>query len=130
NAFFTWLQAYIMAGAAQRTVRDLRGDLFDRLQDLPLRYFDANPHGDLMSRLTNDIEAINMVLSESVTQLLSGVLSLVAIAVVMLWLNPSLALVTLLTTPVLITLLTRLIVRRTRTAFRAQQATLGALNGL
>ena len=130
NAFFTWLQAYIMAGAAQRTVRDLRTDLFDRLQDLPLRYFDSNPHGDLMSRLTNDIEAINMVLSESVTQLLSGVLSLVAIAAVMLWLNPSLALVTLLTTPVMITLLTRLIVRRTRTAFRAQQATIGTLNGI
>ncbi|MCW5844196.1 MAG: ABC transporter ATP-binding protein [Caldilinea sp.] len=130
NAFFTWLQAYIMAGAAQRTVRDLRADLFDRLQDLPLRYFDGNPHGDLMSRLTNDIEAINTVLSESVTQLISGALSLFAIAAIMLWLNPLLALVTLLTTPVMITLLTRLLMRRTRTAFRAQQSTLGALNGL
>lgn len=130
NAFFTWLQTYIMAGAAQRTVRDLRADLFDRLQALPLRYFDAHPHGDLMSRLTNDIEAVNMVLSESVTQLISGILSLFAIAIVMFWLNPLLALVVLLTTPLMITLLTRLIVRRTRTAFRAQQSTLGALNGL
>jgi len=130
NAFFTWLQTFIMAGAAQRTVRDLRADLFDRLQDLPLRYFDTNPHGDLMSRLTNDIEAINMVLSESVTQLFSGVLSLLAIAAMMVGLNPPLGLAVLLTMPVLITLLTQLLVRRTRAAFRAQQATLGALNAL
>ncbi len=130
SALLTWLQAYIMAGAAQRTVRDLRRDLFARLQALPLRYFDTNAHGDLMSRLTNDVETINAVLSESVTQLLSGLLSLVAIAAVMLWLNPLLALVTLLTTPLLMTLLTRLVVGRTRVAFRQQQATLGALNGL
>ena len=130
SALLTWAQTFIMAGAAQRTVRDLRTDLFDRLQELPLRFFDSRPHGDLMSRLTNDVEMINTVLSESVTQLVSGLLSLVAIAAVMLWLNPLLALITLLTTPVLMTLLTRLIVGRTRTAFRAQQNSLGALNGL
>jgi len=130
SALLTWAQTFIMAGAAQRTVRDLRTDLFDRLQELPLRFFDSRPHGDLMSRLTNDVEMINTVLSESVTQLVSGLLSLVAIAAVMLWLNPLLALITLLTTPVLMALLTRLVVGRTRTAFRAQQNTLGALNGL
>jgi ATP-binding cassette subfamily B multidrug efflux pump len=130
SALLTWAQTFIMAGAAQRTVRDLRTDLFDRLQELPLRFFDSRPHGDLMSRLTNDVEMINTVLSESVTQLVSGLLSLVAIAAVMLWLNPLLALITLLTTPVLMTLLTRLVVGRTRTAFRAQQNSLGALNGL
>jgi ATP-binding cassette subfamily B multidrug efflux pump len=121
SALLTWAQTFIMAGAAQRTVRDLRTDLFDHQQELPLRFFDSHPHGDLMSRLTNDVEMINTVLSESVTQLVAGLLSLVAIAAVMLWLNPLLALITLLTTPVLMTLLTRLVVGRTRTAFRAQQ---------
>jgi ATP-binding cassette subfamily B multidrug efflux pump len=130
SALLTWAQTFIMAGAAQRTVRDLRADLFDHQQELPLRFFDSHPHGDLMSRLTNDVEMINTVLSESVTQLVAGLLSLVAIAAVMLWLNPLLALITLLTTPVLMTLLTRLVVGRTRTAFRAQQETLGAMNGL
>ncbi|HAJ36549.1 MAG TPA: multidrug ABC transporter ATP-binding protein [Chloroflexi bacterium] len=130
SALLTWAQTFIMAGAAQRTVRDLRTDLFDHLQELPLRFFDNQPHGDLMSRLTNDVEMINNVLSESVTQLISGLLSLVAIAAMMLWLNPLLAIITLLTTPVLMTLLTRLVAGRTRTAFRAQQSTLGALNGL
>jgi len=130
NALLIWAQTYIMAGAAQRTVRDLRTDLFDHLQELPLRFFDSQPHGDLMSRLTNDVEMINTVLSESVTQLISGLLSLIAIAAAMLWLSPLLAIITLLTTPVLMTLLTRLVAGRTRTAFRAQQSTLGALNGL
>ena len=77
-----------------------------------------------------NVEMINTVLSESVTQLFSGLLSLVAIAAVMLWLNPLLALVTLLTTPLLMVFLTRQVVRRTRVAFRQQQATIGALNGL
>jgi ATP-binding cassette subfamily B protein len=130
SALLTWAQTFIMAGAAQRTVRDLRTDLFDHLQELPLRYFDSRPHGDLMSRLTNDVEMLNNVLSESVTQLVSGLLSLFAITAVMVWLSPLLALITLLTTPVLMMLLTRLVVGRTRTAFRAQQSTLGALNGL
>jgi ATP-binding cassette subfamily B protein len=130
SALLTWLQTYIMAGAAQRTVRDLRHDLFDRLQELPLSFFDARPHGELMSRLTNDVEMVNTVLSESVTQLIAGVLSLVAIAVVMLWINPLLAAVTIVTTPLLMTILTRLVVRHTQRAFRQQQSAIGALNGL
>ncbi|MFO7634922.1 MAG: ABC transporter ATP-binding protein [Caldilinea sp.] len=130
SSLLMWLQTYIMAGAAQRTVRDLRRDLFDRLQELPLRFFDTRPHGELMSRLTNDVEMINTVLSESVTQLIGGILSLIAIATVMIWINPLLALVTLLTTPLLMAIVTRLVMRRTRVAFRQQQATLGTLNGM
>ena len=67
NSLLTWLQSYVMAGAAQRTVRDIRNDLFGKLQTLPLRFFDQRAHGDLMSRLTNDVENINLVLSDSVT---------------------------------------------------------------
>ncbi len=63
----TWLQEYIMAGVAQRAVRDLRHDLFANLQTLSLRFFDQRPHGELMSRLTNDVDNINNVLSHSVT---------------------------------------------------------------
>ena len=58
-----------MAGAARRTVRDIRADLFARTQALPLRFFDRRAHGDLMSRLTNDVENINLVLTDSATQL-------------------------------------------------------------
>jgi ATP-binding cassette subfamily B protein len=130
TSLLTWLQTYLMAGVAQRTVRDLRNDLFEHLQTLSLRFFDARPHGDLMSRLTNDIENVNMVLSESAAQLISGLISLVGIAAIMLWLNPQLALVSLVTLPLLLLLLMRWVGQRTRTGFRQQQAALGALNGL
>jgi len=130
SSLLTWLQTYIMAGAAQRTVRDLRNDLFANLQTLSLRFFDQRAHGDLMSRLTNDVENVNNVLSESATQLVSGILSLIGVAAVMLWINPRLALVSLVTLPLIMLLLTRWVGQRTRTGFRQQQAALGALNGI
>jgi len=130
SSFFTWQQTYIMAGAAQRTVRDLRNDLFQHLQTLSLRFFDRNAHGDLMSRLSNDVENVNMVLAESATQLVSGLLSLVGVAAMMIWLNPRLALVSLVTLPLMMLLLMRWVAPRTRSGFRAQQAALGKLNGL
>jgi ATP-binding cassette, subfamily B, multidrug efflux pump len=126
----TWLQSYIMAGAAQRTVRELRNDLFAKLQVLPLRYFDTRNHGETMSRLTNDVENVNLVLSDSVTQLLSGLLSIVGVAVAMLLLNWRLALISVGSTVLLTFGVTRWIAPRTREGFRGQQAILGELNGL
>lgn len=125
----SWLQIYIMAGVAQETVAEIRRDLFGRVQLLPLRVFDQQAHGDLMSRLTNDVENINTVLSESITQLFSGVLMIVGVTIAMFWLNWMLALVTLLTMPPMVYLLLRLVVPRTRAGFRARQETLGELNG-
>ncbi len=116
----TWLQLYIMAGVAQETVAEIRRDLFARLQLLPLRVFDGRSHGELMSRLTNDVENINMVLSESLTQLMSGVLTLVGVTVFILWVNPILALVVLLSAPPMMLLLLRFVVPRTRAGFRDQ----------
>jgi ATP-binding cassette subfamily B multidrug efflux pump len=129
SSLLTWLQAYVMAGASQRTVRDIRDDLFAQLQKLSLSYFDQHAHGDLMSRLTNDVENINMVLTESVVQLVSGVLTVTGVAVMMLLINPLLATVTLLTVPLTVFLLTRQLAKRTREGFRWQQASLGKLNG-
>ncbi len=130
SSVLTWLQAYVMAGASQRTVWDIRDDLFAKLQTLSLRFFDQHAHGDLMSRLTNDVENINNVLTESVVQFFSGVLSMVGIALVMIRINPRLAVVVLLTIPLIMIVLTRQVARRTRAGFRWQQAALGKLNGL
>lgn len=130
SSLLTWLQSFVMAGAAGRTVRDIRADLFARTQTLPLRFFDRRAHGDLMSRLTNDVENINLVLTDSATQLVSGVLGMIGVAAVMFWLNPTLALVSIATISVLTLTLTRWIASRTRDGFRAQQAALGDLNGL
>lgn len=126
----TYFQAYVMAGAAQQAVRDLRNDLFVHLQALSLRFFDQKAQGDLMSRVSNDIENVNNVLNESVTQLIASLLSMAGIAVVMIWLNPMLAAVTLVVVPLMTLGVTRVIGARTRTGFRQQQAQLGKLNGL
>ncbi len=129
-SLLTWLQTYIMAAAAQRTVAAIRNDLFEHEQTLALRFFDQHAHGDLMSRLTNDVENISMVLAQSVTQLVSAVLSLAGTAAVMLALNWRLALVTMLTVPLMMLFLTRWVGGRTRAGFRQQQKALGKLNGI
>jgi ATP-binding cassette subfamily B protein len=124
-----WLQATLMAGVAQRTVRELRADLFAKLQTLSLRYFDSHAHGDLMSRLSNDVETISNVLTSNATQLISSALTILGVAVTMLIVNWPLALVTLLILPLMMAL-TRLVSRQTRKGFREQQNRLGALNGI
>lgn len=125
----TWLQSYLMAGIAQYAVRDMRTDLFERLQNLPVRYHDQHTHGDLMSRLTNDVENIANVLAVGFSQLVSSVLSLVGIVIFMLFLNPPLALISLVVMPITY-FITRAIAKRTRVGFRETQQSLGSLNGI
>ncbi|HCE18518.1 MAG TPA: multidrug ABC transporter ATP-binding protein [Anaerolinea thermolimosa] len=125
----TWWQTYLMAGVAQRAVRDMRRDLFDHLLVLPLRFFDQRAHGDLMSRLTNDMENISNILASSFSQLVSSIFGLVGVLIIIFMLNVPLAVVSLLVMP-LTYLLTRAIAKRTRQGFRETQQTLGALNGI
>jgi ATP-binding cassette subfamily B multidrug efflux pump len=124
-----WLQISVMIRVSQATVRDLRRDLFAALQTLPLRFFDESSHGELMSRLTNDIENVNGVLNNSVPAFLSALFTLPAVIVVMLLVNLPLAVVSLLVVPAM-ALVTRTITGHTRAGFRDQQANLGILNGL
>ncbi len=125
----TWWQTYLMAGVAQRVVRDLRADLFARLQTLPLRTFDQRPHGDLMSRLTNDVENVSNVLATSASQLIANLIGLVGVIGLMLWINVPLAIVSLIVMPLTV-LITRAIAARTRVGFRETQGALGELNGI
>ncbi len=125
----TWLQTYLMVGVSQFAVRDIRTDLFARLQVLPVRYFDQHAHGDVMSRLTNDVENISTVLSTSFSQLISSVLSLIGVVIFMLVLNVPLALISMVVMP-LTFFITRAIAKRTRAGFRETQRALGALNGI
>ncbi|MHB1295106.1 MAG: ABC transporter ATP-binding protein [Anaerolineae bacterium] len=124
-----WWQIYIMAGVAQYVVRDLRKDLFAKLQVLPLSYLDAHPHGDLMSRLTNDVENINAVLSGGFGQMISSVLGMVGVVAVMFFLNVPLTLASMVAVPLTL-VATRWLSKRTREGYRAQQKDLGRLNGL
>ncbi len=131
-AHFTtaWLRSYIMAAVAQNTVRDLRADLFARLQALPLRFFDQRPRGEIMSRLTNDVESINQVLTDGLAQLISGALTMVGAAAIMFWANPLLAVISIGVTVALTLTSNRQIAPRTRSGFRAQQEAFGALSGI
>jgi ATP-binding cassette, subfamily B, multidrug efflux pump len=124
-----WLQAYIMAAVAQRAVRDMRRDLFAKLQTLSLRFFDQRSHGDLMSRLTNDVENVSNTLTSSATQLLGSVLGLVGVVIMMFVVSVPLALVNMVVVP-LTYLLTRFVIGRSRAEFRKQQQQLGELNGI
>jgi ATP-binding cassette subfamily B protein len=129
SAFLNWVQTYIMAEISQVVVRDLRKDLFSNLQKLSLRYFDENSNGEIMSRLTNDIENINNTLSQSITQIISSTLTVIGVTILMLLLNWQLALISMLTFP-LILVITKLIAKYTREKFREQQINLGDLNGM
>ncbi|MFF0828133.1 ABC transporter ATP-binding protein [Brevibacillus sp. NPDC003359] len=124
----TFLQSWLMAGISQRIVTNLRQALFDKLQKLPIAYFDARTHGELMSRLTNDIDNVSNSISQSTTQLMSGGIVLLGSLVMMLVLSPILTLACLITAP-LVFLLTRMIAKRTSVLFKNQQMELGKLNG-
>ena len=125
----SWAQAFLMVRVAQETVRELRWDLFGKLQTLSLRFLDGRAHGDLMSRMTNDVENINTVLNENVTSFLASGLMLLGVATMMLTLNAPLAAVSLLIVP-LMAGLTRYVATHSREGFRQQQAAMGQLNGL
>jgi len=125
----TWLHTLLMIRVSAQTVRDLRSDLFTKVQALSLRFFDRRPHGELMSNMTNDVENVNMVLTENVTNFIQSVLTLVGVVVMMLAINVWLAMVSLIVLP-LTAYMTRYVARHTRVGFRDQQAALGTLNGL
>jgi ATP-binding cassette subfamily B multidrug efflux pump len=124
---FAYGQVYLVTIVAQRTVRDIRLDLFTHLQSLPLRYFDQHPHSELMSRLSNDIENINLVLNESITQFISGVLTVVGVAIAMFLINARLAIISLVIMP-LMAITSRYVAKHTLHSFRDQQRQLGKLN--
>ena len=125
---FTAVANWIMAGVSQRALQQMRGDLFAHLQTLPLAFFDRNPAGELMSRLTNDIDAINQAVSQNVTSLIASVLSMAGIIIAMFVLDRWLALASLLVVPIMFWF-TQFVAVYTRRGFQGLQKHLGELNG-
>ncbi|GAE37004.1 ABC transporter ATP-binding protein [Halalkalibacter akibai] len=124
----TWLQNYWMIGIAQKTVSEMRSQLFKRLQRLPISYLDKKQHGELMSRLTNDIENVSTTLNTSVIQIFSSVLTFIGIIAVMFYLSPLLTVITLLVIPLMVFGM-KWITKRTGLFFKEQQKHLGDVNG-
>jgi len=129
NNLFQAIANWVMAGISQRALKQMRKDLFSHLQTLPIAFFDRNPAGELMSRLTNDIDAINQAVSQNVTSLLASVLTMVGILIAMFILDRWLALASLLVVPIMFWF-TQFVARYTRKGFQELQKHLGELNGV
>ncbi|MBY0165186.1 ABC transporter ATP-binding protein [Paenibacillus lautus] len=128
SSLFAYIQQYVMAGVAQRTVYDLRKDVYNKLGRLPLKYFDARTHGETLSRVTNDMDNISGTLQQSLTQMITSVVTLVGVIVMMLTISPLLTLVVILTLPLSV-VVTIMVAKRSQKHFVAQQKHLGELNG-
>jgi ATP-binding cassette subfamily B protein len=124
----TYGQNILMIGAAQHTAADIRRALFARIQRLPLSFFDTHSSGDLMSRLTNDVDNINNALAQNLVQLFTSIITVIGMLTAMLLLSPVLTLVCLVTTP-LTFVISRFIITLAQKYFIIQQRDLGALNG-
>jgi len=126
--FSHWLQQRLMLSVSQRTLRHMRGELYDKLQDLPIRFFDRNPVGDIMSRFTNDIDTLGEMLNTTLIQIISGAITIVGTVFLMLYTNLILGGITIIMTPLLI-YASKQIIKKGRSAYVAQQQNLGMING-
>jgi ATP-binding cassette subfamily B protein len=124
----SWMQGYILNGVVQRTVYELRSEVEDKLNRLPLSYFDGAPRGELLSRVTNDIDNISTSLQQTLSQLLTSLLTVVGVITMMFVVSPLLALIALVTIPISM-VLTAAIAKRSQARFVAQWRHTGALNG-
>lgn len=121
------VQGVLIARVSQKAMQTLRADLFSHIQTLSLKFFDTRAQGDLMSRLTNDMDAVNQVLTNHAAQLFTGLFTLAGILLIIFFLNPWLAAGSMLAFPLMISLV-GLVGRKTRKKFQAYQKELGALN--
>lgn len=128
SALFAYIQQYIMASVAQETVYDLRTDINHKLSKLPLKYFDNRTHGEILSRVTNDIDTISTTLQQSLTQIITAFFQLIGFVVMMLVISPFMTLLMLITLP-LYAYVTKTVAKRSQKYFAKQQKVLGALNG-
>ncbi len=128
SSVLSWLQGYVLNDVTQSTVRRMRADVEEKINRLPLRYFDAQPRGELLSRVTNDIDNISQTLQQTMSQLLFALLTVVGVLSMMFWISPLLALVALVTVPVTM-VVAGLIMRRSQGMFIDQWRSTGRLNG-
>lgn len=127
-SLFSFIQSKIMVKVAYKTTNNIRKDLFDHLQTLPLKYFDSKTHGEIMSRFTNDVDNIQLMLEQTIVQFVSSIFSFVSIVVMMIVLKWQLFLVALAFLIIMIVNSVN-IAKNTRKYFKAQQEALGAMNG-
>ncbi|MEE3853380.1 ABC transporter ATP-binding protein [Gordonia sp. LSe1-13] len=127
SSFLSWVAGYLINVVVVRTVRLLRARVEDKIHRLPLRYYDAQARGDLLSRVTNDLDNLSQSLQQTISQFLNSVLMVFALLVMMIWISPLLALIAILTVPFAF-IATAQIAKRSKPHFMAQWSSTGALN--
>ncbi|MFL6518155.1 MAG: ABC transporter ATP-binding protein [Bacillus sp. (in: firmicutes)] len=128
SAIFAYIQQYIMAGVAQKTVYNLRKEVEEKLNRLPLKYFDSRTHGEILSRAVNDVDNISTTLQQSLTQLITSVVTIIGVIIMMLSISPLMTLIVLVTLPLSGVAIAK-IAKKSQQYFKGQQKTLGQLNG-
>ncbi|MCM3116334.1 ABC transporter ATP-binding protein/permease [Neobacillus sp. MER 74] len=128
SAIFAYIQQYIMAGVAQKTVYNLRKEVEEKLNRLPLKYFDSRTHGEILSRAINDVDNISTTLQQSLTQLITSVVTIIGVIIMMLSISPLMTLVVILTLPLSGVAIAK-IAKKSQKYFKGQQKSLGQLNG-
>lgn len=128
SAFFSLVMGLVMSGVAQKTVRDLRMEVDKKLAKLPLKYFDSHPHGDILSRVTNDLDTVGNTLQQSLTQVITSVITIIGYIIMMLTISRLLTLIMLVTLPLYV-VSTAFIAKKSQKYFASQQKELGALSG-
>ncbi len=128
SALFGYIQQFIMAGIAQKTVYDLRKHVDAKLSRLPLKFFDSHTHGEILSRVTNDVDNIGSTLQQTITQLITAVVTLAGIVIMMLTISPIMTVISIVTIPLCL-VGTRAIISRSQKYFKEQWKELGNLNG-
>jgi ATP-binding cassette subfamily B protein len=128
DSLMSFLQDWIMAGVSQRIVLNLRKTLFAKLQKLPVSFFDAHTHGEIMSRLSNDIDNVSTTISQSTVQLMSSAINILGSFIMMIILSRILTVASMITIPMVL-FMTKNVAKRTKALFKEQQSILGNLNG-
>lgn len=128
SSVLSWMQYYLMAGVTQRTMYRLREEVSLKIGRLPLRYLDGSSRGDVLSRVTNDIDNVAMTLQQTLTQMITSVLTVIGVLGMMFWISPLLATISLLTVPLSI-VVTMVIAKRSQPHFAQQWQWTGTLNG-
>lgn len=128
SSLFNYIMNYVMASVAQKTVFEMREDVSNKLSKLPLKYYDSRTHGEILSRVTNDVDNISNTLQQSITQLITAVITILGVIVMMLSISPLMTLITLITLPLSV-IITKGIATRSQKFFKEQQKALGNLNG-
>ncbi|MEG0590828.1 MAG: ABC transporter ATP-binding protein, partial [Lachnospiraceae bacterium] len=128
SVLFSFIQGYIMTGVSQKLTYQLRKEISEKISRMPMSYFDKNTHGEVLSRVTNDVDTLSQSLNQSATQMITSVLMLVGVLVMMLSISPLMTVIALLILPVSMGLIS-LIVKKSQKYFKSQQEYLGHVNG-